>query len=369
MASTVQYEVWLLDPFGNTLDVIDSWLYLKYDRALNNVGSLELGLAGGYPNFDFIKLDGRIVVWRNGKIDTETVWLIRRINKTLDEAGVMGISIGAFSANEILNRRIVAYDDGTSYADKISDQADDMMKQVIRENFGASTTDANRNISTYFSVETDTSQGPTISKRFAWNNVLDVTQDISLTTISTGSSVYFDVVAPSYNTLEFRTYRGQRGLDHTFPSGVNPVVLSPGRGNLTSVLRSFDYTGEATYIYAGGAGFNQFRYVATASSLDRIGATPLNRREMFLNATQEGVAQEVDNAAKAGLRENRPKRILQAKLVNIPGTTEYGVHWGFGDLLTVEFDGETINCSVDAIQIEVSSSEEQITATLRAIET
>lgn len=90
---------------------------------------------------------------------------------------------------------------------------------------------------------------------------------------------------------------------------------------------------------------------------------------MFLNATQEGVAQEVDNAAKAGLRENRPKRILQAKLVNIPGTTEYGVHWGFGDLLTVEFDGETINCSVDAIQIEVSSSEEQITATLRAIET
>lgn len=81
--TTVNYEVWLLDPFGNLLDVIDEWLYLKYDRALNNVGSLELGLDGGYPHFDFIKLDGRIVVWRNGKIDMETSWLIRRIIKTL----------------------------------------------------------------------------------------------------------------------------------------------------------------------------------------------------------------------------------------------------------------------------------------------
>ena len=369
MASTVTYEVWLLDPLGNTLDVIDEWLYLKYDRALNNVGSLELGLDGGYPNFSSIKLDGRIVIWRDGKIDTDTTWLIRRINKTLDEDGTMGISIGAFSANEILNRRIVAYDDGSTYADKTNVAADNMMKQVIRENFGTSASVAARNISTYFSVESDTGLGPTISKKFAWNNVLDVIQDISLTTISAGSSVYFDVVSPAFNTFEFRTYRSQRGIDHTFPNGISPLVLSPERGNLTSVLRSFDYTGEATYIYAGGAGFNQFRYVATASNLDRIGATPLNRREMFLNATQEGVAQEVDNAAKAALRENRPARIFQGRLFNVPGTTEYGVHWGFGDLVTVEFDGESINCSIDAVQIEVKNSEEQITATMRAIET
>lgn len=368
-SQAVQYEVWLLSPSGDLLDVIDDWLHLTYSRALNNVGSLELGLDGGYPNFDFIKIDGRIVVWRNGKIDMETTWLIRRIIKTLDEDGTLEISIGAFSGNEILNRRIVAYDDGTSYADKISLAADNMMKQVVRENFSASATDTSRNVSTYFSVEADAGQGPTLSKRFAWNNVLDVTQDISLTTISTGSAVYFDVVAPTYSTLEFRTYRAQRGIDHTFPNGQAPVILSPDRGNLTSVLRSFDYSDEATYVYAGGAGFNQFRYVATASNADRIGVSPLNRREVFLNATQEGVAQEVDNAALAGLRENRPRRIFQGKLVNVPGTTEYGIHWNFGDLVTVEFDGETINCSIDAVQVEVANSEEQITATLRAIET
>ena len=277
--------------------MIDEWLYLKYDRALNNVGSLELGLDGEYPNFSLAKLDGRIVVWRNGKLDMETSWLIRRMIKSLDEDGTLGVSIGAFSANEILNRRIVAYDSGTSYANKTGIRADNMMKQVVRENFGGSATNTSRNISTYFEVEADTGLGPVLTKAFAWNNTMDVIQDISLTTISAGSAVYFDVVSPVYSTFEFRTYRAQRGIDHTFPNGQNPVILSPERGNLTSVLRSFDYSDEVTYVYAGGAGFNQFQFVATASSIDRINQSPLNRREMFLSSV--GIAQVVRDDADA----------------------------------------------------------------------
>lgn len=363
-----RYEIWILDPLGNTLDVLDEWVYLKYDRALNNVGSLELGLDGSYANPGFIKVDGRIVVWRDGKIDTETTWLIRRIIKTREANGTLAISIAAFSGNEILNRRVVAYDAGTSYANKTSQRADDMMKEIVAENFGSSASTSVRNISAYFSVESDTSLGPTMSKTFGWNNVMDVLQDISLTSISTGSAVYFDVVSPTYNAFEFRTYRAQRGIDHRSPGGTNPVILSPERGNLTSVVRSFDYSSEVSYVYAGGQGFNQFRYIATASSSDRINVSPFGRREIFLNATGEGVGTAVDNAALAALRENRPQRIFHGEIVNIPGSTEYGIHWGFGDLVTVEFEGETIDCSVDVIQIEVEGGQEKIKATLRAIE-
>ncbi len=88
---------------------------------------------------------------------------------------------------------------------------------------------------------------------------------------------------------------------------------------------------------------------------------------MFLSSG--GIAQAVRDDANAGLRENRAKRIFQGKLVNVPGTTEYGVHWDFGDLVTVEFEGETIDCSIDAVQIEVSDGNEEILATLRALET
>jgi hypothetical protein len=288
--------------------------------------------------------------------------------KALDDDGTLTISIGAVSSNELLLRRIVAYDDGTSYADKISMTADNMMKQVVRENFSGSATDTSRSIASYFSVEADTSQGPTITRSFAWNVVMDVCQDISQATISSGSAVFFDVVAPTPATLEFRTYRERRGLNHTFPGGTNPVVLSPDRGNMTSVLRSFDWTDEITYVYAGGQGFNQFQYVATASSSERIGQSPFGRREMFLNATQEGVGTAVDNAALSALRENRAKRAFQARMVNVPGSTEYGIHWGFGDVVTVEFEGETIDCSIDAIQVAVEEGEEAITAILRAEE-
>jgi hypothetical protein len=366
MASS--YEIWLLDPLGNPLDIIDEWLYLRYDRAINNIGALELGLDGSYANPDFIKEDGRVVVWRNGAIETETTWFIRRVIKTLETDGTLTISIAAFSANELLARRIVAYDAGTTYADK-SDQADDMMKAVIRENFGSSASNANRNAAAYFSVEADVSLGPSMAKSFGWNNVMDVMQDISLTTISSGSSVYFDVVSPTYSTVEFRTYRGQRGIDHTFPNGTPPVVFSPERGNLVSVIRSFDWTNEISYVYAGGQGFSQFRYISTASSSDRIGVGPFNRREMFLNATQEGTATAVDSAALAALRENRGQRVFHGEIVSIPGATEYGVHWNFGDLVTVEFENEMINCSIDALQIEVEAGKETIKASLRALET
>ena len=359
------YEIWLCDAYGNLLDIIDDWVYLQYNRALNNIGTLELGLDGGYPNFSYIKLDGRIIVWRNGEIDTETCWLIRRVIRTLDETGLRGISLGAVSANEIINRRIVAYDEGTSYASK-SATADNMMKQIIRENFGGSATDTNRTIASYLSVEADVGLGASLARSFAWNNVMDVIQDLSQATIVAGSAVYWDVAAPAYNTLEFRTYRGRRGSDKSFPDGISPVILSPERGNLGSVMRSFDYTNEATYIYAGGQGFNQFRYVASASSTDRVGQSPLNRIELFINSAQNSVTTAVDADANAALRENRPKRVFQGELVNVPGSTEYNVHWKWGDLVTVEFEGEVFNCSIDAVQIEVQDGQERILATLRA---
>lgn len=366
MATT--YEIWLCDAFGNLLDVVDDWQFLRYNRSLNNIGTLELGIDGDYPNFSFIKLDSRVVVWRDGQIDTETTWLIRRVIRTLDEEGVRGISIGAVSANEVINRRIVAYDEGTSYASKSNMAADNMMKQIMRENFSGSATNTARNISTYLSIEADTGLGPSISRDFAWNNCMDVIQDISQYTITAGSAVYFDVVSPAYNTLEFRTYRTRRGLDHTFPGGINPVILSPDRGNLTSVMRSFDYTNEATYVYAGGQGYQQFRYIGSASSSDRIGQSPLNRIELFINSAQNAGTTAVDSDANAALRENRPKRVFQGELVNVPGSTEYNIHWKWGDAVTVEFESEVINCTIEAIQVEVQNGTERILATLRAEE-
>jgi hypothetical protein len=360
------YEIWLTDTRGNTLDVIDEWLSLTYTRSVNNIGALSLELDGNYPA-QFLKLDGRLIVARNGKNDSDTAWLIRKISRQLDNNGQYTIVVNAVSAVELLKRRIVAYAAGTAYADK-TDQADDMMKAIVRENLGSLATDSARNISTYLAVQNDTSQGPTTSKAFSRDNVLEVLQDISNTTIVAGSAVYFDIVAPTIDTLEFRTYRDYRGVDNSYPYGLNPVVLSSDRGNLVNVTRTYDWNDEITYAYAGGQGTEEARQVTTASSRTRIGQSPLNRREGFRNASNTTDATALQDEANAALWEGRPKRAFLGELVNVPGTTEYAVHWSLGDKVTAEFQGESIDCIIEAVQVTVAGGKEDIKASLRVEE-
>ena len=66
---------------------------------------------------------------------------------------------------------MVAYDAGTAQALADNEKADDCMKRVMRWNFGASATDGNRDLSDYLSIESDTSEGPTIDKEFSRNLV------------------------------------------------------------------------------------------------------------------------------------------------------------------------------------------------------
>lgn len=365
---TADYTIWLTDSTGVILDIIDDWLLLRYVRALNAIGMLSLILDGNY-NISFLKVDGRIIVWRNvdGKsyIDTDTVWLIRGITRRLEPNGTETIIANAVSANEILSRRIVAEDSDTGQADK-SDLADDMMKEIVAESLGSSAS-TDRDISTYLSIESDTSQGPTVSKEFAKRNVFDVLLEISETTVQAGSPVYFDILAPTHDTLEFRTYRGLRGVDHSFPGGLNPIVLSPDRGNLADIVREYNYQDEITYVYCGGQGVGGAQVFEIAVSSDRINTSVLNRREVFVNAAAARDRFAVLDEAKTALRAGRPKRTFQGQLLDAPGT-KYGVNWGFGDKVTAEFRGESLDCTVDGIEVVFQQGRETIRASLRVVE-
>lgn len=366
------YAVSLLDPYGIELNLINEWLTLSYTRSVNDVGVLELVLDGNYSPFANLMLDGRLVVWRNARgrtyADTDTTFFIRKIERTLASSGERTITVVGLSAVELLRRRIVAYDAGSSQAAK-SDLADDLMKEVVRENLGSSATDSDRDLSAYLDVEADVSLGPTVNADFARDSVLAVCQEVSQTTVQAGSPVYFDIVAPAQASLEFRTYRGQRGLDHTYPDGINPVILSPERGNLVNVSRTYDWSDEVTFVYCGGQDAGVSRDVQSASSEDRITLSPFNRRERFVNYSQATSGSgTLQDQAQAGLRDGRPKRSFTGELVNVPGTTEYGVHWKFGDLITAEFEGEAVNCMVEAVQVNVVKGRESINAKLRVVE-
>lgn len=362
------YEVEILDPFGNKIDVIDEWETLSYTRAVNDVGICALVLDGDY-DISLLRIDGRINVWRSvGErlyIDTETSWLIRKVDRQLDQQGRRTIVVSGMSANELLKRRIIAYDGQTSQTSK-SDFADDMMKEIITENFGSSAS-AFRDISSYLSIQGDLSLGPTVSKEFQRDNVLDVLQDISQATIQAGSPIYFDIVTATPTTFEFRTYKSQRGLDHSSPSGINPITLSPDRGSLANVKRPYDYTDEVTYVYAGQQGTGSDRVIETASSFARINQSPFNLREAFVSAGNSSGSATLQDEAKAALRAGRPRRTFEGEILDVPGS-RYGVEWSWGDKVTVLFENESIDCTIDVVSISVQKGEEKIDVRLRAEE-
>lgn len=362
------YQLVLVDPAGVILDYIDGWIALSYTRATNDIGELNLTLPGDYP-IDFLKVDGRLAVQRNGKIDTGTVFLIRKIERSLVGGGERLITVSALSATYILDSRIVAYKAETPQAEKIG-KADNVMKSVVRQNLGTNATPTFRDISAWLSVEPNAGLGPTVQKAFAHDNVLDVLKEMTQMTVEAGSPVYFDIVAPTLSTLEFRTYRGLRGIDHGSDSN-DPVVLSPERGNLeVPVSRVYDWSDEITYVYAGGQGAGSAQDIRTASSAERIGRSPFGLREQYLNvsmASGSNASNVLLDEADAALREGRPFRVFSGRISDIPGS-RYGIHWGFGDRVVAEFEGESVNCVVDGISVSVQAGTETISGTLRAEE-
>ncbi len=362
------YEVWICDAIGNKLDVVDDYISFQYTRSLNQIGTLILTLRGDYDQ-SLLKLDGRVAIWRtiSGKtyLDTETVWLIRKTKKEVNDDGEKFVVVTGVSTNEIIKRRIVDYISTSGCAVAASAYSDDLMKNIMHWNFGACSNFSVRNISTYLSVQALCSQGPKISKSFSNKNVLLTFQEICQTTMEDGSPVYFDVVSPTVSTMEFRTYRDARGFDHTWTKGVLPVILSNERGNMSSVFQEYNRLDECTRGIGIGPAEEADRHRYRYNSI-RANDSPLNLREVAGYTTSESVS-DTRAEAWATLREGRPYRVFEGKVADTPACT-YGIHWGWGDKVTAELDGESIDCVVETVQVSMSKGEENIEVTLRVDE-
>jgi hypothetical protein len=359
----VKYTIHLLDPDGTEIDIIDKWISLSYNRTVDAIGTLILVLPPTYPMSN-LKTDGRLAVYRNGKLDTETIWLIREPEYSTAEDGSEVITVTAYSANYLLTSRVVAYDSRTAQADK-EDKADSVMVAYVSENLGSDASDSERDVSDYLDVQASASLGPTVTKECAWDNLFDVLHDVAKTSAEKGSPVHFDVVAPAQDKLEFRTYRGQRGLNHTAASGEYSITLSLDRGSLgPPAKRNFDRTDEVTFVYAAGNNTDSSSPM-TASDGNRIGESPFNRREQYVRAGgMAGSAGGIDEAQTA-VRAGRPKRVFEGMALDVPGA-QYGMHWEFGDKVTAEYAGDSFDVSIDSISVMFVNKEETITARLRA---
>jgi hypothetical protein len=368
------YQIGLLDPYGTPLAILDSFQHLDYVRIVNDIGSLVLIMPDVYDKLLFVgtdvRADNRIEV--NRRIgsglqyrDTDTQWLVTKGEKIFNSRGERLTKITCEDLNTLLRRRIIAYNSGSTQASK-TDQADDMMKAIVRENLGSLATDTDRSWATYLSVEADLGLGQSISKSFSRRRVIDVLKELANASYQAGTYIAFDIVATSQTTLLFRTFAGQRGIDRRHPAGINPLIIGPDFGNLADVVRGYDHSAEITYAYAGGQGEGASRVIGVASDTTRIGASPFGRREGFADARTTSDATQVQDEARSLVKGGVPRNTFTGVIVDTPSTI-YGLHYGFGDIVTAVFEGESIDCYIDKIRVTVTPDKEQIDSQFRAL--
>ena len=350
------FEVWLCRDDGTRLALLDTAAGFEYSIALHDVGACSLVLPGSFDR-SLLAPDRKLEFWRqppNGALALERVYLIRRLVSATDAEGRATIKLIGLDGNHLLKRRIVAYAAGAAQA-SMTDQADDMARAVVIDNLGADATAARQISSTYLTIAAERSAGPSLTLSFSRDNVLEVLKDVAAAAQTAGTAVYWHVVDATPAQWQFRTYTGQPGADHSYPDGVNPVLLSLELGNLAEPELDEDYTQEVTYAYAGGQGEGADRVVATAEDTARSGRSLFGRCEGWGDSRNEDSTGGVTAQAQRLLDEGRPKLRFAAKIVDSAGN-RYGIHWRWGDRVTAIYSGYTFEAIVRAIRVSVDGN-------------
>lgn len=342
---------------------------LHYVLSCGKVGALTVTLPPDY-NHLLVK-DARIHVMRsvNGapaQREGESCFLIRRWDYADDYTIVT-----ALHANHIFWRRYAMWGWYTrkSETDGVSTADDEIKQQLWDDNFaanagaGGSGRNAGSNytqadISAYVPRQAQIGAAVQINKNWYWMNCGDVVLDFCDASTLAGVYLTAEIVAPTEPTLEMRTYTGQRGQDRRFSSG-SGLIFSSRFGNLANAILTNDATNEVTIAIAGGPRRDSGYDVFASADPARMGESPLNRIEGFVddasgtNTTTTAYQDDADAALRAG----RPVIRAQGDLVDTDRCIR-GVHYDFGDLLTVEVRGIQYDMRLDLLDVTLSGGVE-----------
>lgn len=349
------YALRLLDPNGGYVAELDVFAALDCAQPTNAVGALTLVLPPLLP-FALLRRDSRLLLERTvGGLTRSSTWLVRRAENALIEQGSRQRRLTAVDPRDLLRRHIVPV---VSQATQTG-PADDVMKQVVRDNFvTASNPDR---ILSQITVAADTGSGPTVTMEFPNRTVLQVLQDLAAASLEAGTYLAFDMV-PVGAGFEFRTYPDVWGTDRR-----DEVLLSAERGTLSAVSTVLDWANESTVVYTSGRGEGNAALTTTAIDTARVALSPFGRIETYLNASSATTTDALQFAANARLQEGRPREQFAARLVEQPGM-RYGLDVSLGDLVRAEYDGTFYDCRVEPVRITLDGSgKETVDVQLRNI--
>ena len=355
------YEVRHYDTSGNLLNIFTEsrFSHLEFVRSENAVGALELIM----PKKDLIPGDINkceiLEVWKDGGLLGETAYFILDWEFASNEGEEL-VAIMAKDANWLLSTRIVAYAAGSAQAE-MTYEADQMMRAIFVDNFRGDAIAARRLLDVDFGALLE--NGESLTKGFSRRNVLKVMQEICEAGTEAGTRTYFDVVRVGTAKFEFRTYTGQRGVDHGASSNDIRLVGAQYQ-NFDDIVLGFYYSEEENYIYAGGQGQESEREVVEVSDSVRIAnGYPFNRCEGWADARQCETTACITSEGNAKLGEKKPRMVLTGQLIETEGM-QYNVHYKFGDVVSAEAFGYKLDCHIRSIKVTVDGNIDRVSCRL-----
>lgn len=371
----------IYSPDGIYLDSLNDFTVLECTLAELNIGTLTIILPATHDPTIY-RRDGRIAYYRAPSASLSsgayrlvggTTWLLAHVTRKLDRELNERVRLVCVHPNALLMRRVVAYDEGTSQADKTA-AADNMIKAYVRENFVSATDTARNWSSSLFSVEADVGAAPSVSKAASYRTVLPTLQEIAAAAAAAGTYTGFEVTGGETGAYVLRTYIGQRGADRSSTNN-QPLVLSVGYGSMNEVELDDNWMDMASFVYAGGSGKGDERPVRPASDAALIAQSPYGRIEWFQNAAQTDDATTLDSEAARALHERRPRQLFTGDIADTEYAT-FGEEYDWGDRVVGEYAPSRgfgfvrqFDCRVNPVRIRVERTENTETGMLQETET
>ena len=362
------YILWFASSAGTKIFPLDLALIdFQYVKKVNGIGWGKVTYGLGDFDVDSIRPDYQIQVWRKppGSVASlDFLFFIREWTLKYN-AGRYTITMEGPDQNDLLRRRIVAAFSGTEDAFVLAEEADNLMKKVVRESMSGSAADPTRDWSgNNLSVDFDKAAGPTMAKWFAWKPVLSILEDVNAKSRAQGNEVFFAMEEDGLSTNQvnpnyvFRTYINQPGADKTEGTS-RQLVFSPEWGTLDNVEVKYDYMRERNFVYAAGQGEGVQRITAVASNNNLINNSIFGRIEAFKDARNEETADSVQDAADSLLSASQPKIFFKGDLKDVGGF-RYGLDWFLGDKVTASIFGRKFDGIIRAVSVKLDADGREI---------
>lgn len=343
-----QYLINILDHAGEKIAVIPSWNSLTLEETINGFHTHTLSMNLDDPGVQYFAKDRFVQVMR--RTDTidwyqEYIGFHRTPSSQITEARNRLFTSYGRSMEDLLARRTNAWRAPHEY----TGPADDVMKQVVRENCGPDATVLNGRIRngnfTGFEVAANSSQAANWHGGRSYRNVLEILKEIAL-----ASNVDFtvDFIPPTSTTpvgFRFTTHYPQLG-------DIVNLRFGPEYGNVERPQYTASATEEVTVLLVAGSGQEAARNIQVVESAARL-ETPWNDIELSRDDRNETDAAGLISVGNSELNKLAEHHSFTFALLQTPAT-QYGRDYRLGDIISVRFGDVVHSHKIVGVRIGVS---------------